>query len=112
MVNRERRDNGISEASCWDGLGVHSRKREGEARKPEAIPTPSRREVGGSTDKNKFLKSPQVCGSPGVFLTREDEKSVQGGVHKKETGVDRSISEGVLTTSFGAGRGSSVKIYF
>ena len=99
-------------ASCRDGLGGHFRQREGEDRKPEARPTPSGREVGGSADKNKILKSPQTGGSPGIFLAREDATSGQGGVHKKETGVDRSISEGVLTTNIGARRGGSVNIFF
>ena len=49
------------ESSFRDGLGVHSRKREGEDRKPEAIPTQSRREVGGSAYKNKFCKAPKLA---------------------------------------------------
>ena len=61
------------EASFRDGLGIHSRKREGEDRKPEARPTPSRREVGGSAYKNKILKIPQTGGSPGIFSARKDE---------------------------------------
>ena len=40
----------MTEASFLDGLGVHSRKQEGEDRKPEARPTPSKREVGDSAD--------------------------------------------------------------
>ena len=56
-----------------------------------------------------FLKIPQTGGSPGIFFAREHENSVQGEVQKKETGVERSISEGGLTTSFGAGRGGSLK---
>ena len=95
--------------SFQEGLGVHSRKREGEDRKPEARPTPSRREVGGSAYKNKILKIPQTGRSPGVFLARKDKNIGKKGVHKNKPGVDKSISEGVLTTSFGAGRGGSVK---
>ena len=92
-------------------LGALSRKREVGDRKPEARPTPSRREVGGSAD-NLFLKSPQTGEGPGIFFAREDEICGQGEFQKKETGEDRSISEGVLTRSFGAGRGGSLKNFF
>ena len=71
VVNREGRDNVMSEASFRDGLGVRSRKREGKQSKPEAISTPSRREAGGSAYKNKILKSPQTGESPGVFIARK-----------------------------------------
>ena len=70
------------------------------------------RQVGGGGEVTliiKKLKSPQPCGSPGVFFAREDESSSQGEVQKKESGVDRSISEGVLTTIFGARGGGSLK---
>ena len=86
VVNREGRDNVMLESSFRDGLGVHSRKREGEDRKPEARPTPSRREVGGYADKNEILKTPQNGGSLGVFLARKDKTIGQGGVHKKKQG--------------------------
>ena len=98
----------MSDASVRDVLGFHSRKREEDNRKSEARPTPSRREVRDSSD-NFFLKIPQTGGSPGIFFAREHENSGQGEVQKKETGVERSISEGGLTTSFGAGRGGSLK---
>ena len=75
VLNIEGRDNVMLEASFQDGLGVHSRKREGEDRKPEARPTPSRREVGGSAYKNKILKIPQTGRSPGNFFARQ-EKSI------------------------------------
>ena len=55
------------------------------------------------------MKIPQTGGSPGVFFTREDGNSSKGGVQRKETGVDRSISEVGLMTSFGDGRGGSLK---
>ena len=58
VVNEEGRDNGMLEASFWEGLGVHSRKREGENRKLEAKPTPSRREVGGFAVKIFFVNPP------------------------------------------------------
>ena len=80
VVNREGRDNVMLEASFGDGVGVHSRKLEGEDRKPETRPTPSRRELGGSAYKNKILEIPQTGGSPGVFLTRKDENIGQGVV--------------------------------
>ena len=84
VVNIEGRDNVMSEASFRDGLGVHSRKREGEDRKPEARPTQSRREVGGSAYKNKVLKIPQTGGILGVYLRERTETLVKGGVHKKK----------------------------
>ena len=86
VVNREGRENIMLEASFRDGLGVHSRKREGEDRKTEVRPTPSRREVGGSAYKNKILKIPQTGGSPGVFLARKDKNIGKKGVHKKNRG--------------------------
>ena len=59
LVNEEGADNVMSEASFWEVQETHSRKREGGDRKPEARPTPSRREVGGSAEKiNKFEKPP------------------------------------------------------
>ena len=50
VVHEEGGDNVMLEASFWDVRGAHSRKWEGDDRKPEARPTPSRREVGGSAD--------------------------------------------------------------
>ena len=48
-----------------------------------------------------------------MFFSPERTKAVvKGKVHMKETGVNRSISEGFLTTSFGAGGGGSLKIFF
>ena len=100
----------MSDASVWGVLGFHSRKREEDDRKTEARPMPSRREVRDYSDNLiKKLKGPQTGGSPDVFFAREDENSGQGQVQKKERGVDRSISEGGLMTSFGDRRGGSLK---
>ena len=85
-------------------------KREGADRtRTEARPTQSRREVRGSYYKNKNLKLPQTGGSPGFFSPDKTKTLVRGGVQKRKTVVDKSISEGVITTSFGAGRGVSVR---
>ena len=71
------------------------------------------RQVGGKGEVPliiiKKLKSPQTCRSPGVFFARKDECSSQGEIQKKESGGDRSISEGFLTASFGARGGASLK---
>ena len=113
VVNEEGADNVMLEASFRDGRDAHSREREGEARKTEARPTPSRREGRGSADYKTNLKSPQTRGSPGVFFAREDKISSQGEVQKTKPGVDRSSSEGVLTTTFGARGGVSLmKLFF
>ena len=54
VVNEEGRDNVMSDASVWDVLGFHFRKREEGDKKPEARPTPSRREVRDSSDNKKI----------------------------------------------------------
>ena len=73
----------MSETSFGDGLGVHSSKWKGKDRKPEARPTPSMREVGGSAYKNKILKSPQTGGRPGIFLPERTKTVIKGGFIRK-----------------------------
>ena len=57
---------------------------------------------------NKKIEKPPNWWKPGRFFRQIGRKSDQGEVHKEKTGADRSISEGVLTTSFGARRGGSL----
>ena len=109
MVNKEGAE--ISKASFQDG-SAHSMKREGDARTLEATPKPSQREGRGSADYIYFLKSPKTCGSPGVFFASEDDSRSQGEDQKKKSGRDRSIPEGVGTTSLGARRAVSLRKRF
>ena len=46
------------------------------------------------------------------FLARKDKNIGQGGVQKKKTVEDKSISEGVARKILGTGRGGSVKKTF
>ena len=84
VVNREGRDNVMSEASFRDGLGVHSRKNEGGDRKPEARPTPSRREVGGSANNIYFLKAPKLAEAVASFLAERTKAVVKARFIRKK----------------------------
>ena len=89
--------------------GFQTRKKVKKKSIPEALATKTfitGREV---LSMNKNLIIPQTGGSPGVFPARQDKKKGHGGVQTRKTVADKSISEAVTTTSFGAGRGVSVK---
>ena len=57
----------------------------------------------------KNLKLPQSDASPGVFFARQDKTIVHGVFKKKKDVADKCILEAITTTSFGTGRGVSVK---
>ena len=75
----------------------------------EAVATTSFGAGRGVLSVVKILKLPQTGGIPGVFFARQDKNICHGRVQKRKTVADKSISEAVTTTSFGAGRGVSVK---
>ena len=58
---------------------------------------------------NKNLKLPKSGASPGVFFARQDKTIVHGVFKKKKDVADKCILEAITTTSFGTGRGVSVK---
>ena len=86
------------EASFQDG-DTQSGRREGDVRRWEATQQPSWREEGGLADI--FFENPKTRGSPGVFFASEEDSRSQGEDQKKKSGIDRSIPEGVRTTSLG-----------
>ena len=112
VVNKEVRENVMSDASVWDVLGFHSRKREEDDRKPEARPTPSRRKVRDYSGNKKILKSPQTGGSPGVFFAREDESSGQREGSYERNWREQEHLRGILDDKFWGRRRRFLEDFF